>query len=203
MNVRPINDAYVVECIKIQNMVEKERLSETLIPGVVSIQQTRLIPFLKGQQIFVWDGSLQKKLLEKVFGTGVEFNMLDIRPEIATIIPSVRDLSLLRLKGMSRIALYQDAPTSEIDGFFNLFITFIQKKTANDTDALQDEKDLQLVTLAAIADIMPLVNENRILVKQGLASMNKGKIRPGLLEILGKQNMLGKKIGSTDRKSVV
>lgn len=198
MNVRPINDAYVVECIKIQNMVEKERLSETFIPGMLSIQQTRLVPFLKGQQIFVWDGSLQKKSLEKIFGPGVEFNMLDIRPEIAALLPSVGELSLLRIKGMSRIALYQDTPTSEIDGFFNLFITFIQKKTANEQDSLQEEKDLQLVMLAAIADIMPLVNENRILVKQGLASINKGKIRSGLLEILGKQNLLGKKLGSTD-----
>ena len=51
MNVRPVTDAYVIECIKVQNMTEKARLTETIIPGVVNIQQTRLIPFLQGQQI--------------------------------------------------------------------------------------------------------------------------------------------------------
>ena len=55
MNVRPVTDAYVIECIKVENMTEKARLTETIIPGLVSIQQTRLIPFLQGQQIFVWD----------------------------------------------------------------------------------------------------------------------------------------------------
>ena len=196
LNVRPVNDAFMVECIKTQNMAEKERLTETFVPGIVKISQTRLPEFLKGQQIFTWDAPLQKKLLSKVFGNNAEFNFLDLRPEISTIMPSAASASLLRLASTSKIARYKETPSSEIDTFFNLYVTFVQIKTKDKNNALRDDHELQLVALAAIADIMPLRDENRILVRQGLASMNKGNIRPGLMELLAKANMLGKKINS-------
>ncbi len=208
LNVSPVNEAYLIECVKVQNMCEKARLSETIISGAVSIHQTRLIPFLQGQQIFVWNENLQKKMLAQAFGEGVEFNMFDIRTEIGKLIPSVQDLSLLRLKSFSKAAKYQDRPVSEIDVFFNIFITFIQKSYIKQLCALagscpvspveRDAYDLQLVAIAALADIMPLQNENRILVRQGLASLNSGKIRPGLQELMARQNLLGKRISSTD-----
>lgn len=208
LNVSPVNEAFLIECIKVQNMCEKERLTETIMSGVVSIHQTRLIPFLQGQQIFVWNQTVQKKMLAQAFGEGVEFNMFDIRTEIGKIIPSVQDLSLLRLKSFSKTAKYQDRIVSEIDVFFNIFITFIQKSYVKQLCALtgdcplspieRDAHDLQLVAIAALADIMPLQNENRILVRQGLASLNTGKVRPGLLELMARQNLLGKRISSTD-----
>lgn len=198
LNVHPINDAYVIECLKIENMIIKDKLSETFVPGVMPLHQTKLVDFLKGQQIFVWDENLQKKMLVKIFGQNVEINMLDVRPEIATIIPSVAELSLLRLKSISKIAKYQETTSSEIEAFYNIFITFIQMKISENKNPKIEEEELQLVALAALADIMPLQNENRILVRQGIASMNKGKYRPGLYELIQKQNMLGKKISSTD-----
>lgn len=208
LNVSPVNEAFLIECTKVQNMCEKERLTETIMSGVVSIHQTRLIPFLQGQQIFVWNQTVQKKMLAQAFGEGVEFNMFDIRTEIGKIIPSVQDLSLLRLKSFSKTAKYQDRIVSEIDVFFNIFITFIQKSYVKQLCALtgdcplspieRDAHDLQLVAIAALADIMPLQNENRILVRQGLASLNTGKVRPGLLELMARQNLLGKRISSTD-----
>lgn len=198
LNVHPINDAYVIECLKIENMIIKDKLSETFVPGVMPLHQTKLVDFLKGQQIFVWDENLQKKMLVKIFGQNVEINMLDVRPEIATIIPSVAELSLLRLKSFSKIAKYQESPSSEIEAFYNIFITFIQMKISENKNPKIEEEELQLVALAALADIMPLQNENRILVRQGIASMNKGRYRPGLYELIQKQNMLGKKISSTD-----
>lgn len=198
LNVHPINDAYVIECLKIENMIIKDKLSETFVPGVMPLHQTKLVDFLKGQQIFVWDENLQRKMLVKIFGQNVEINMLDVRPEIATIIPSMAELSLLRLKSFSKIAKYQESPSSEIEAFYNIFITFIQMKISENKNPKIEEEELQLVALAALADIMPLQNENRILVRQGIASMNKGRYRPGLYELIQKQNMLGKKISSTD-----
>ena len=197
MNVRPITDAYIIECIKVQNMTEKARLTETIIPGLVNIQQTRLLPFLQGQQIFVWDKAVQTKLLSTIFGNGIEFNMLDIRDEIAKIIPSVANMSLLRLKSLSTIGKYDESACTELDGFFNIFITYIQQAIFKNNNE-RNNFDLQLVAIAAIADIMPLKNENRILIKQGLESINSGKIRPGLIELMARLNLIGKKVTSTD-----
>ncbi len=196
LNVRPLNDAYTIECIKMVNMRETDRLSETVVPGTVSIQNTRLLPFLQGQQILVWDEPLQAKMLSQIFGDGVEFNLLDIRSEVATVIPAIKDSSLVRLTSLSKIAKYTGSSPSEIDTFFNLFVTFVQKKTA--TFSTKDMHDIQLVMLATLADLMPLKNENRILVRLGLKSLNTIKPRSGLLNLLARQKMLDKKSGSTD-----
>lgn len=198
LDVRPVNEAYIIDCIKMVNMTERARLSEIITPGMVRIEDTRLMQFLRGQQILVWDADLQKKQLAKIFGNGIEFNMMDLRPEIATEIPSVRTASLLRIKEISKLLRYREGNQSEMDGFFNIFITYIQKKTASQDMQKKTQADLQLVMLAALADIMPLHNENRILVRQGLAALNGGEVIPGLRELLARLNMLGKRITSTD-----
>lgn len=198
LNVRPVNDAYTIEAIKLRNMTEKNRISETIIPGEISISQTRLLPFLQGQQIFVWDATLQKKQLERIFGNGIEFNMMDLRPEISKHIPSVTNLSLLRLKDISKTARYNDDITTELDGFFNIFITYVGLLSSSKAQKEKDAADLQLVCLAALADIMPLKNENRILVRQGLQAFNSGFIRKGLKELFARLNLLGKRLSSTD-----
>jgi single-stranded-DNA-specific exonuclease len=43
---------------------------------------------------------------------------------------------------------------------------------------------LDLVALGTIADIVPLLEENRILVKEGLQRLNQGQCRPGLQALL-------------------
>lgn len=195
LNVRPANESYVIEAVKVVNMTEVDRITETIVPGMVKISQTRLLPFLQGQQIFVWDEAMQKTQLAKIFGKGVEFNFLDIAGEVAKLIPAVRGMSLLKLKDLSRIAKYSDKPVSELDGFLNIFITFAQKQNA--IFGKRETEELQLVALGTLADLMPLQNENRILVRQGLAAINTNP-RPGLAELLARQGLAGKKSGTSD-----
>ena len=198
VNVRPLNEAYVIEAIKLRNMAEKSRIAESVIPNEISISQTRLLPFLQGQQIFVWDAPLQKKQLQIIFGSSIEFNMMDLRPEISKVIPAVANFSLLRLKDISKTARYNDEPTSELDGFFNIFITYVQQLSTDKTQKEKEQADLQLVCLATLADIMPLENENRIFVRQGLQAFNSGLLRNGLKELFARLNILGKRLSSTD-----
>ncbi len=197
LNIRPVNEAYVIEGIKMCNLVEIDRITETIIPDMLTIQQTRLPQFLQGQQILCWDEALQVRQLEKIFGRGDLINMLDIRGEISKAMPSLENTSLLRLKTMSKIAKYSETPSDELDAFFNLFVTFASKQNANPRDAEQDAYDLQLVALSTLADIMPLKKENRILVRQGLQAMKTGKIRPGLQELFQRLDLLGKPITAT------
>lgn len=195
LNIRPVNEAFVIEAVKLVNLRETGRITDTLIPGMVKPEKTRVIPFLEGQQIFVWDEALQKKQLQKIFGNSIELNALDIRNEIAKVFPNVRDLSLLRIKEISKIAKYSPESFSEIDGFMNIFISFIWANQKIFTD--KDRNNLQLVSLSTLADLMPLKDENRLMVKLGIEEINKSP-RNGLAELLLKQNLSGKRISSED-----
>ena len=199
LTVRPVNEAYTITCMKVQNLVQKAVLEETVIPGTVPVSRTRLVEFLRGQQIFVWDGEQTKKMLAAAFGAGVEFNLMDIRPEIAKRIPAMAEMSLVRLKSRSKIARYNPAKATEIEGFYNIFVTYMHKQLAAQFPKHEqaEERELQLVTLAAIADVMPLRNENRIFLRHGLAAINAGRVRPGLLELLSHRELLGKRVTST------
>jgi single-stranded-DNA-specific exonuclease len=195
LNTRPSNDSFIIEIVKLRNLAEIDRLTETVVPGMVGITETRLPAFLEGQQILVWDASLQKKTLAKIFGSGVEVFMLDIAPEIAKQIPQTVGKSLLRLKELSKIAKYADKPLGELDIFINLFTSFIQKKEGH--FGPEDNEDLQLAALGTVADIMPLKDENRIIVRRGLASLQE-KPRPGLSDLIFKLGLAGRRLGTQE-----
>ncbi|MDR3147011.1 MAG: single-stranded-DNA-specific exonuclease RecJ [Treponema sp.] len=195
LNVRAANEAWIIETLKLRNLTVVGRLTETVVPGMVRITDTRLPAFLEGQQILTWDLPLQTSLLGRIFGKGVEIAMLDIAPEIAKEIPKSRGQSLLRLREESRLARYSREEITELDVFLNLFISFVRKREK--LWSAQDEEGLQLACLGTVADIMPLLDENRIIVRGGIESI-KAKPRPGIAELLFKLGLAGSHFGSKE-----
>lgn len=195
----PDGDECTIEVLKLQNLVEKGSLSITVRAGT-SISDTKLVDFLRGQQIFVWDEKSTSSLLSQIFGSGAEFNFMDLRGEVAKVFPAMGGASLSQLKSKSKLARYNPDQNTEIKGFYNIFVTFVNAQISKQfpSYAKANERDLQLVALAALADIMPLKNENRIFIRHGIASMNKGNAREGLRELLSMQGLLGKRINATD-----
>ena len=196
LNTRPVNDAWIIETVKLKNLLLIDSLTETIVPGMLSIRETRLPAFLEGQQILAWDAALQKKALARVFGSGVEIFMQDISGEIGKEIPQTAGKSLVRIRELSRIAKYQDKEAGELDVLVQLFTSFVHQREK--LFSADDGRDLQLACLGTVADIMPLTDENRILVRQGLKSLLE-KPRPGILDLLFKLKMTsGRRIGTID-----
>ena len=206
LNTRPVNDAWIVEAAKMRNLVVTATLTETVVPGMVPIGETRLPSFLEGQQILVWDAPLQKRVLAKLFGGGVEIEMMDASPEIGREVPSVADKSLVRIKELSTVGKYADREITEIDVFVSLFRSFVRKKENISSGKDNYEQfDLQLAALGTIGDIVPLLDENRIIVRNGLKSLvSDGSPRgspagspagsgprPGIAELLDKVELSG------------
>ncbi|MBQ0039360.1 MAG: single-stranded-DNA-specific exonuclease RecJ [Treponema sp.] len=200
LNARTEDDSIIIECIKVRNLVPVSRLTETVVPGEKSIQDTKLPKYLQGQLIICWDSQATSILLKQAFGSGAEFNILGMQEETSRLFPSLRDASLEKIKTMSKIAKYGDHQPTEIGGFYNIYVTYVQQSLKKENPAFvsAEEKELQLVALAAIADIMPLVDENRIFVRKGLEYMNAGRVRKGLIELLSQLELLGKRITSKD-----
>lgn len=203
LNVNKENSA--VECVKVRNLVPVSRLTQTIDQNTASLSDTNLPSYLQGQLLLAWDAKSLSQDLQSLFGDGAQFNLVDIRDEAAKLFPKFASMTLTQLKGMSKMAKYGDHEPTEIGGFYNIFVTWVQKSLAKDfpSFAQAEEKDLQLVALAALADIMPMKNENRIFVKNGLKSINSERIRPGLRELMAELNLTGKRINSIDLSWVV
>ena len=203
LNVNKENSA--VECVKVRNLVPVSRLTQTIDQNTTSLSDTNLPSYLQGQLLLAWDAKSLSQDLQSLFGDGAQFNLVDIMEEAAKLFPKFASMTLTQLKGMSKMAKYGDHEPTEIGGFYNIFVTWVQKSLAKDfpSFAQAEEKDLQLVALAALADIMPMKNENRIFVKNGLKSINSGRIRPGLRELMAELNLTGKRINSIDLSWVV
>lgn len=201
LDVQPSSDGkFKLDILKTRNLVKKQKFSEIFEPGFGPVSNTNLPSFLRGQQIFCWNKKAVSSYLKEIFGSGVEFEMLDMQQEIARTIPQVQGKSLSQIKEMSKLAKYSDSPIEEIDGFYNIFVTFAELSDAkifpkHSADATQD---LQLVGIAALADIMPMQNENRIFVKNALAAINSGKTRKGIAELISRLDLAGKEINSTE-----
>lgn len=191
---------FEVDCIKIRNLMKVKELHEKIIPGQTSIYDLKLPYFLQGQLIYSWDARQTLDLLGQIFGSGIEFNLNDLRNEIAKVIPSVRNKTAAQIKELSQIAKYSAGETSEIESIFNLYVTYCKKLIAQKKpqQAADEQKDLQLVALAALADIMPMKNENRIFVKNGIKSIKSNRPRRGLAELFNQLNINLDALNSTD-----
>jgi len=194
LNIRPLNEgSFIVEAIKLVNMMEIDRISETVNPDHISFYDTRLPDFLRGQQIYVWDAKLQHSLARKTFGGNIEFNFGDFQIEMAKLAKKIASMSLLKLKEASQLAKYSDVEMGEIDTFLNLFITFTQRQ--HNIYGKKEMEQLQLVSLSTLADLMELKDENRILVRLGLRQINDAP-RRGILDLLNIKSLQNTPISS-------
>lgn len=194
------NSEAIINCVKIKNLVKVKELNEKIIPGKTSIYDLKLPYFLQGQVIYAWDANKTKSELAQIFGSGIEFNIYDLKNQVSEVIPSVKNLSVNQLQNNSRIAKYHEEETTALDTLFNLYVTYCNKVISlkNKNYLTNERRDMQLVALAAIADIMPLQNENRLFIKNGIDSIKKDGPRPGLAELFNELKINAEALTSID-----
>lgn len=195
LNVRPGNETLILEAVLLTNLVEVDRLSENIVPGMVEIDQTRLAHFLSGRELFVYDAPLQLKLLKRIFGPDAEIGLVDIAPELWRVFPSLRNKSLVRLLASSKSQRYAPEVFTELEVLIRMFETYVLKSHESLSEGFSELLDL--VALGTLADLMPLVDENRILVRLGLERMSRDP-RPALRTLIARQGLDGKRIVTTD-----
>ncbi len=191
------SSSYRIEAQKLFNLVEYSKpVMETIVQGIIENPSgTNLSDFLSDSLIVVFNGANQKKLFADAFGNNVELNAFDLSEQIYSMFPRLNGMSLLQMRELSRDSRYSDKPLGEIDILRNLFIALVNKnnqKLANGYNSILD-----LVTIGSIADMMPLKNENRIIVKHGLKNIQKTE-NIGLHDLLMKQKLLEKPLATSD-----
>ncbi|GAH38216.1 unnamed protein product, partial [marine sediment metagenome] len=109
--------------------------------------------------------------------------------------PHLAGKSLLKIKDSRRPAPQGRRQFDELDTLVSLFNAMVLKR--NEALLKTQAHIMDLAALGTIADLMPLVDENKIIVKKGLKLINKME-RSGLRELLIKQNLYGKRITTRD-----
>lgn len=191
---RPANGAVAVEAVRLVNLVETGRAMEMVVPGMVPLGRTRLASLAAGSQVLVLDAPGQARLLAHAF-PDADLQIEDLGPLVRQFLPDLAGRSLLAIQAHSREARYRDRPPAEIDTLADLFRSLVLER---ERDRLAPAlRRMDLVTLGTLADLMPLVDENRILVRRGMEALRRGE-RAGLRQLLMKKELLGKRISATD-----
>ena len=193
-------DAVLIDCVKIKNLIKVKELHERIIPGRTSIYDTRLLNFLTGQVLYAWDSQAVKNAFLNIFGSGIDFMLNDLRNEIGAVIPAVKNKSSSQLAKLSSIAKYIPAQSGVLESLYNLYVTYCKKVIASKhPDFVKAEsRDIQMAGIAALADIMPMKNENRIFVNQCIQSIKKNNPREGLAELFAKFKLVPEITSSVD-----
>jgi single-stranded-DNA-specific exonuclease len=194
LNARPANDTFVIEAVRLTNLVETGRIMENIVPGLVAFEKTRLAAFIGQDDVLVMDAPAHARLLARVFGSA-PVSLSDLSPLVAEFLPALAGKSLLRIQESSRTARYSTAALTEIDTLEELFVSLVLKREEGRLAPALARLDL--VTLGTLADLMPLVDENRILVRRGLELLRASQ-RSGLRQVFKRKDLLGRRISTTD-----
>ena len=175
-----------VEAVKLHNLVETSRFSEILDEKKPRGLLERLARFLNDRSIFVWGRKDLNGKVRSLFGSSIEIESFDLADEGALIFPSWAGRSLSELRHLLKVDIYAEKPAGDIDTLKAVFEALAWERAFSNLGGA--DFLLQLATLGTIADIMPLQDENRIIVRRGLASIAQMP-RNGLRELFQIQGL--------------
>ena len=194
LHAYPGNGTVVIEAARVENMEITDRLAEEVIPGVLPERNSRLLKFLScGLPIYVLDKDEELLQLRRAFPKA-DIYVYELRTEFEKALPSVRGKSLFALNEVSRFARYTQV-RSELDTLFGLFCAYI--RATNPLLYKNYQNILDLAAIGTISDLMPMTDENRIIIKAGFKVLENNP-RDSLRPYLSLVNLLGKKLSTTD-----
>jgi single-stranded-DNA-specific exonuclease len=173
-----------IEAVKMHNLVQTGRFSKTVAFDATKAELTNVLDelaqFLGGRAIFVWHRSQQNALAKRLFGRSVDIESYDIAGDVGCLDASLGPESLDAVGKILDLQTFSERRISKIDVLSALFQRIVMQKAS--LAGAKDEQYLQLAALGTIADLMPLKDENRIIVRRGVDSINSAP-RSGLRDL--------------------
>nr|WP_246226779.1 DHH family phosphoesterase [Entomospira culicis] len=167
-------DAQSAQIIALQvvNMEIKSVLQVTFPydnPQKMAQSRQQMEHFLQGQALFVFGAQEQIGFLSGLLGADVVAR--DLTGELEHFYAGISQYRLGDLLKRSRFFCYQDQPQLR-DGMLLLYRLLL---LAEPNNFPHYERNFGLATIGLLADLAPLLGENRIIVQHGLRAMNSGE----------------------------
>lgn len=192
LNIEEEGELLWVTAVKLWNFIDINRFDRVL-QGEEDVRN--LVEFLQGEQIVVYNQPRMNSFFSRIFGSGTDVNVLDLQPEILRVFPAYQGRTLREMLPLSRMARYSEKNFTTTDLLVHFFISYIEKR--NEEKFRIFYRSLDLTAVGTIADLMPLEDENRLIVKKGMNMLNTTG-RKGLQALLLKLKILGKNIKTKD-----
>jgi len=190
-------DNLTLEALRMRNLLETGRITVSADGG--EQDRSRFLQFIEGQPLFAYGTGKQVPLISSFFG-GADVHVVDAADEIAAAFPAFRGRSLEELEKGSRLARYFPENGGTLTTLRNLMVTRHYRSISPNFDAWR--RGLDLVALGTLADLMPLKDENRIMVRMGLKRLNAvdslKERRAALRELLIRQRLHEGRVGTTE-----
>lgn len=189
------DNVIVIEAAKLENLVTIDRIAEEIVPNVVRSSDSKALAFMgNSTPILVLDAQYEASMLREAFGKKLDISLIDIRDEFEKYMPVVKTSSLFGLSQMSRTTKFIKVK-SELDTLISMFCAYVKLK--HPLLGKDYEQLLDLSAIGTISDLMPLIDENRVIVRTGLSVIQKHP-RISLQPFLMKLGLSGKQLTSTD-----
>ena len=165
----------------------------------------KLTEYIQNEVLCSFTASSTHAAMAAIYGPNCEIYLHDLCAELLPQSPSLeqrlhqsgalQNNGLLRseIQKQSRLARYRELDAFECQ--LALLISMLDQRLALPKKLLH--QSLDLMALACIADMMPLQNENRIIVALGLKSI-ADQPREGLRELLLELGLLGRKLSAKE-----
>ena len=190
-------DNIVLEALLMRNLLETGRVSVNSDGG--EKDRSRFLQFIEGKILYAYGIGEQVPLISSFFG-GADVHVMDAAAEIAEAFPVLRGYSLEKLEKISRLTKYFPENGGALTTLRNLMITRHYRTFSSSFDSWR--RGLDLVALGTLADLMPLKDENRIMVRMGLKRLNAAdslkERRSSLRELLIRQRLHEGRVGTTE-----
>ncbi|UGQ17059.1 single-stranded-DNA-specific exonuclease RecJ [Borrelia sp. RT1S] len=158
-----LNDKIVINAIGIHNYILKNHL---LLESTddLQININKLEEFSKGKYIIVFNKNEQNQLLNEFFTQKIEIETIDIGEAFIKKYPKFAKKTLKELIQITKNFKYREIHIK--DKLYYVFYNIIFE--TNKALLKKCLKNLKFVAIGTIADNMPIINENRTVVKEGL-----------------------------------
>jgi len=162
----------VLEAVRLDNLTETSRLRIISDPEKPFPEGTleKLEKFLRGRIIISWNKKEINSFFREKLSGNVDLDVMDLSLLVGTFWPGMGKSSFAELIQASRLKRYAPEANTAVDTLKNIFNAYVLQ--ALQSQGLLTDRMFQLAALGTIADLMPLRDENRLIVRRGIKGIN-------------------------------
>ena len=161
-------EALHFDLLKVRNLVVEERRTEivALNSDSAHYSQSALEAFVDNFQIYLYGSEAFSRAFQEAYTQTPPFETCDLQPHIQEIAPALGTHSLYDINRTLSIERSIHSDVSEIETLYTLYRYWHLYRRVHREQ--WHASYLEMTTMATVADMMPMHNENRVLVREGM-----------------------------------